>query len=134
MTTGVVIAASSFNKVTEFGYWLSQFVDLVPSDGYRLVIRDSVAGGVCFGDRSAALYATMNDSHEQCVSHEFDKEHVEYVVHCEGVPCGGEDSCQVDSTVPLSIENTQGRKVWIDATICELDRLTSTLETIGSQG
>ena len=66
--------------------------------------------------------------------HEFDKEHVEYVVHCEGVPCRGEDSCQVDSTVPLSIENTQGRKVWIDATICELDRLTSTLETIATQG
>jgi hypothetical protein len=76
LTTGVVIAASSFNKVTEFGYWLSQFVDLVPSDEYRLVIRDSVAGDMCFGygygygygygNGYAALYATMDDCHEQC--------------------------------------------------------------------
>jgi hypothetical protein len=129
MTTLMKRGASSFNKVAEFGYWLSQFVDFVPSDEYRLVIRNSVAGGMCFGygDGSAALYATMDDSHEQCASHEFDKEHVEYIVHCEGVPCGGEDSCQGDSAVPLSIRNAQGRKVWIDATICELGRLTSTL-------
>jgi hypothetical protein len=72
LTTGVVIAASSFNKVTEFGYWLSQFVDLVPSDEYRLVIRDSVAGdmrfgyGYGYGNGYAALYATMDVRHEQC--------------------------------------------------------------------
>jgi hypothetical protein len=76
----------------------------------------------------------MADSHEQCASHQFGKEHVEYIVPCEGVPCEGEDSCQGGSAVPLSIGNAQGRKVWIDATICELDRLTSTLETIGTQG
>jgi hypothetical protein len=53
LTTGVLIAASGFNKVTEFGYWLLQFVGLIPSNEYRLVIHDSVAGCMrCgYGDR-----------------------------------------------------------------------------------
>jgi hypothetical protein len=45
-----------------------------------------------------------------------------------GVPGGGEDSCQGDSSVPLSIESTS-RKDWIDATICELVTVTGTLNT-----
>jgi hypothetical protein len=53
---------------------------------------------------------------------------------CRGVPCRGEDSCQGDSAVPLSIGNAQSRKAWIDATIRELDRLESTLETIDTPG
>jgi hypothetical protein len=53
---------------------------------------------------------------------------------CRGVPCGGEDSCQGDSAVLLSIGNAQSRKAWIDATIRELDRLKSTLETIDTPG
>jgi hypothetical protein len=31
-----------FKKVTEFDYWLSQLVGLVPRDEYRLVIHDCV--------------------------------------------------------------------------------------------
>ncbi len=56
---------SGFNEVTEFGYWLSHFIGLVPRDENRLVIHDSVAGCMCFGygDRFAALYATEGDSH-----------------------------------------------------------------------
>jgi hypothetical protein len=44
LTIGVAIAASGFKKVTEFGYWLSQFVGLVSSEEHQLVIHDSVAG------------------------------------------------------------------------------------------
>ena len=44
LTIGVAITASGFEKVTEFGYWLSQFVGLVSSEEHQLVIHDSVAG------------------------------------------------------------------------------------------
>jgi hypothetical protein len=111
------------------------------------VIHDSVAGCVCFGygDGFAALYAAVGVSHERCTSHDFDKEHVKCFVHhipnraepvspvgkqCGNVHRDGEDSCQGESTVPLSIGNAQGRKDWIDATIYELETLTSTQETI----
>jgi hypothetical protein len=50
------------------------------------------------------------------------------------VKIGAEDSCQGDSAVPHSIGNAQSRKAWIDATIRELDRLESTLETIDTPG
>jgi hypothetical protein len=33
-----------------------------------------------YGDGSAALYAMMDASHERCTNHEFDKEHVKYIV------------------------------------------------------
>jgi hypothetical protein len=87
----------------------------------------------------------VGDSHERCTSHDFDKEHVKYIVHripnrvepaspiekqSENVPCGGGDSCQGELAVPVSIGKAHGWKDWIGATIYELDRLTSTLETI----
>jgi hypothetical protein len=62
LTTGVAVAASGSKKVTEFDYWLSQFVGLVPREEYRLVINDSVTGGMCcgYGDGPAALYTTVD--------------------------------------------------------------------------
>ena len=64
LTIGVAIAASGFEKVTEFGYWLLQFVGLVSSEEHQLVIHDSVADCMPFGygDRSAALHAPVGDS------------------------------------------------------------------------
>jgi hypothetical protein len=62
VATSVVAAASGFNEVTELGYWLSQFVGLVTSDEYQLVIHDSVAGGMrCgYGDGSSAFCWTIH--------------------------------------------------------------------------
>jgi hypothetical protein len=91
----------------------------------------------------------VGDSYERCSSHDLDKEHVKEIVHripnrvepvspageqCGGVPRGNEDSSQGDSAVSLSIGNAQSTKAWIDATIRELDRLKSTLETIDTPG
>jgi hypothetical protein len=47
LTAGVVVvaAASGFNKVMEFDYWLAQFVNLVPRDEYRLWMRFGYGGG-----------------------------------------------------------------------------------------
>jgi hypothetical protein len=42
LTTDAVVAASGINAVTEFGYFMSQSVGLVPGDAYQLVILDSV--------------------------------------------------------------------------------------------
>ncbi len=43
---------------------LLQSIGLVPGDEYQLVILDSVDDGMCYGygDGSAALYATVDDS------------------------------------------------------------------------
>jgi hypothetical protein len=59
--TIVVDAASGFNKITEFGYWLSQFVGLVARVKYRLVIHDdSVAGGLRCGYEERLRRALRN--------------------------------------------------------------------------
>jgi hypothetical protein len=62
LTTGAVAAASGFDEVTESGFFLSESVDLVPGDTYKLVIIDSEDDGMCctFGNGSIALYATIN--------------------------------------------------------------------------
>jgi hypothetical protein len=46
LTTGTTVAASSFDEVIEFGYLSSRIVGLVPSDENRLLVHDSVAGGM----------------------------------------------------------------------------------------
>ncbi len=71
-----------------------------------------------YGEKSAALYAPVGDSHERCSSHDLDKEHVKYIVHripnrvepvspavkqCGGMPRDDEDSSQCESAVPPSI-------------------------------
>jgi hypothetical protein len=50
--------------VTELGYLLSRSVGFVPGDEYQLVILGSVGDAMCcgYGDGSAALNATVNDS------------------------------------------------------------------------
>ena len=48
---------------------------------------------------------------------------VDSVVLCVGVP-------DEDSDGPIYDWKARGRKDWIDATICELERLTRALETI----
>jgi hypothetical protein len=53
---------------------------------------------------------------------------------CVEVCPGGEDTCRGDSAVTLSIGAAQSWKAWIDATIRELKRLESTLETIYTPG
>jgi hypothetical protein len=64
LTTGVVAAAYGFDEVTESGLFLSESVDLVPGDTYKLVIIDSEDDGMCctFGNGSIALYATIDGS------------------------------------------------------------------------
>lgn len=61
-TSGAIVAASGFDEVTESGVFLTQPVDLVPGDRYKLVIRDSDDDGMCcdFGEGSIALYATVD--------------------------------------------------------------------------
>jgi hypothetical protein len=78
---GVAIAATGFKNVTDC-YWFSQFVGVVFEER-QLVIDDFVAGCMRFGysDRSPALYAPVGDSRERCSSHDFDKEHVKYIVY-----------------------------------------------------
>jgi hypothetical protein len=61
LTTGVAVAASGSKKVTEFDYWLSQFVCLVPREEYRLVINDSVTGGYVLWLRRRARRSLHND-------------------------------------------------------------------------
>jgi hypothetical protein len=61
----VAVAVSGLKRVTEFDSRLLQLVGLVPSDENRLLVHDSVAGGMYFGcgDEPAALRATEDDSH-----------------------------------------------------------------------
>jgi hypothetical protein len=56
LTTGAVVAVSSFDEVTEFGLW-SQPVAWIPGDEYQLAILDSVSDGACcvYRDGSATL-------------------------------------------------------------------------------
>jgi hypothetical protein len=55
LTTGAVAAVSDFNEVTEFDYLMLQSVGVVPGNEYQLVVCG-------YGDRSAAFYATADDS------------------------------------------------------------------------
>jgi hypothetical protein len=47
LTTGAVVAASSYDEVTEFAYLWSQPVAWIPGDEYQLAILDSVSDGAC---------------------------------------------------------------------------------------
>jgi hypothetical protein len=109
---------------------------LLDSDEQQLVVHDSVAGCMCIGhgDGLAALYATVGDlnSHERSSRHELHKGH-------ELVSLSG-NSVEVCLTAMKTVakatlrshfrSEAQSRKDWIDSTTCELDRLTSTPETI----
>jgi hypothetical protein len=60
----------ALTKPSAFPYLASHSVCLVPNDEHQLVIRASIAGGMCFGyiDRSAAPYAAVDDSHVRITS------------------------------------------------------------------
>jgi hypothetical protein len=88
LTTSAVVAASVFNGA--FGVChLSSHSACVVLAMNTSQIRASIAGGMCFfgnRGRSAALYATVDDSHVRTTSgnnapgHDCDKDHVKYIV------------------------------------------------------
>jgi hypothetical protein len=60
LTISVVVAASGFNKVADLGNWFSQYVGLVPSDEYQLVILSLVGCASDMAPRSDALRASVD--------------------------------------------------------------------------
>jgi trypsin len=70
VSTGANIVEYGYYDINTEGYFLSEPVDLVPGEEYRLIVRDSIGDGMCcdYGQGSIAVYATVDGVDEELTS------------------------------------------------------------------
>jgi hypothetical protein len=70
VSNNAIIVEYGYNEVNTEGLSLSEKVDLIPGEEYRLVLRDSIGDGMCcdYGEGSIAVYATVDGVDEELTS------------------------------------------------------------------